>query len=119
MKKNNKAVGDFGELLAKEYLVRNEYSILETNFRTRIGEIDIIAQKDDIVVFIEVKSRKSLKFGMPYEAVDQRKMHKIIKVAQNYIVYKSRGDTQYRFDIVEVFLNENDKINHIEDAFWL
>ena len=106
-------------MLAKEYLIKNKYNILETNFRTRIGEIDIIAKKNDIIVFVEVKSRKSLKFGMPYEAVDHRKMQKIIKVAQNYIVYRSRGDTQYRFDIVEVFLNEKNKINHIEDAFWL
>ena len=118
-KVNNKAVGDFGERLAKEYLEKKNYNILKTNFRTRLGEIDIIAKKDDVIIFIEVKARKNLKYGRPYEAVNHRKMQKIIKVAQNYIAYKSQGDNQYRFDIIEVFLSENDKINHIEDAFWL
>lgn len=118
-KVNNKVTGDFGERLAKEYLEKKNYNILETNFRTRLGEIDIIAKKDDVIVFVEVKARKTLKYGRPYESVNHRKMQKIIKVAQNYIAYKSRGDNQYRFDIVEVFLSENDKINHIEDAFWL
>lgn len=118
-KVNNKAVGDFGERLAKEYLEKKNYNILETNFRTRLGEIDIIAKKDYVIIFVEVKARKNLKYGMPYEAVNHRKMQKIIKVAKNYIAYKSQGDNQYRFDIIEVFLSENDKINHIEDAFWL
>ena len=118
-KVNNKAVGDLGERLAKEYLEKKNYNILETNFRTRLGEIDIIAKKDYVIIFVEVKARKNLKYGMPYEAVNHRKMQKIIKVAKNYIAYKSQGDNQYRFDIIEVFLSENDKINHIEDAFWL
>lgn len=116
---NNKITGDLGEKIACEYLIKNNYSILETNFTTKIGEIDIIAKEDDIVVFVEVKTRKSLKYGRPYEAVDHRKMQKIIKVAENYIVYKSRGDIQYRFDIIEVFLNETNTINHIKDAFWV
>lgn len=116
---NNKTIGNLGEVLAKEYLIKNNYQILETNFRTRIGEIDIVAKKDEIIVFIEVKSRNTIKYGEPLEAVTYKKMQKIIKVAQNYIVYKSRGDNQYRFDVIEVFLNKEEKINHIEDAFWL
>lgn len=116
---NNKTIGNLGENLAKNYLIENNYKILETNFRTRIGEIDIIAKKDEIIAFIEVKSRNSSKYGKPLEAITHRKMQKIIKVAQNYIVYKNRGDNQYRFDVIEVFLNKNEKINHIEDAFWL
>lgn len=115
---NNKTTGNLGERLAKEYLIKNDYIILEINFTTKIGEIDIIAKRDDIVIFIEVKTRKSLKYGRPYEAVDYRKTQKIIKVAQNYIVYKAREDTQYRFDVIEVLLNEKIEINHIKDAFW-
>lgn len=116
---NNKISGDLGESLAFDYLIKDKYKILETNFTTRIGEIDIIAQKEDIIVFVEVKARKNLKYGMPCEAVTPRKMRKIIKVAENYIVYKSKGNRQYRFDVIEVFLSQAGKINHIEDAFWL
>ena len=115
---NNKTTGDLGEDIAKNYLIKNNYKILETNFTTKIGEIDIIAEENDVVIFIEVKTRKSLKYGRPYEAVNYKKMQKILKVAQNYIVYKNKDDIQYRFDIIEVLLNDKDKINHIKDAFW-
>ena len=116
---NNKTTGDLGENIAKDFLLEKNYSILEMNFTTRIGEIDIIAQIGNIVVFVEVKTRKSLKYGRPAEAVNHRKMQKIIKVAETYIVYKSRGNKQYRFDVIEVLLGEKTEINHIEDAFWL
>ena len=119
MKKDNKITGDLGEDMAKEYLLENNYVILEKNFRTRIGEIDLIVRDKDIIVFVEVKTRKSLHFGYPHEAVDRRKMHKIIRVSEQYIAYKGTENTQYRFDIIEVFLNQRDKINHIKDAFWL
>lgn len=115
---NNKITGDLGEKLACEYLIKNNYTILETNFTTKIGEIDIIAKEDDIVVFVEVKTRKGSKYGRPHEAVNYKKMQKIIKVAENYILYKNKDDVQYRFDIIEVLLNEASKINHIKDAFW-
>lgn len=116
---NNTTVGKLGEKLAREYLIKNNYKILETNFTIPTGEIDIIAQVDNIIVFVEVKTRKTLKYGRPAEAVNYRKMQKIIKVAQHYIAYRSSANNQYRFDVVEVLLNERVKINHIEDAFWL
>lgn len=116
---SNKTTGDLGEKLAIEYLIKNNYTIIETNFTTKIGEIDIIAKQDDIVIFIEVKTRRSLKYGRPYEAVNYKKTQKIIRVAQNYINYKNIEDVQYRFDVIEVFLSETSKINHIKDAFWV
>lgn len=119
MKQNNKVIGDLGENLASEYLLKNNYVILEKNFRTRLGEIDLIVKDRDIIAFVEVKTRRSLNFGYPYEAVNHKKMQKIIRVSENYIAYKGTENTQYRFDIIEVFLNKNNKINHIKDAFWL
>lgn len=116
---NNKDIGNQGERLARDYLIERGYKILEMNFTTRLGEIDIIAEKDNIISFVEVKTRRSLKYGMPKEAVNYRKMQKIIRVAENYIAYKIRDDRQYRFDVIEVFLSDNKNINHIEDAFWL
>lgn len=115
----NKTTGNFGEKLAYDYLIKTGYKILETNFTTRIGEIDLIVEKEDIIAFVEVKARKNLKYGMPCEAVNSRKMQKIIRVAENYIAYRGKEDRQYRFDVIEVFLGEEGKINHIEDAFWL
>lgn len=102
MKRNNKITGDIGEELAKEFLIRENYQILYKNFKTKIGEIDLIAKDKDTVVFVEVKTRKSLEFGMPYEAVDQRKIKKIIRVAENYIAYREIQNTQYRLSLIHI-----------------
>jgi len=117
MKKHNKIKGDIGEEKAIEYLVDKNYKILERNFTTKIGEIDIIAKYNNIVVFIEVKSRFNSNYGNPYEAVNFKKQKKIINTAKLYSKYNKLYDTQFRFDILEYYINEN-KINHIINAFW-
>ncbi|WIV10846.1 YraN family protein [Proteiniborus sp. MB09-C3] len=111
-------IGIIGEDIAERYLLENDYKVLERNFRVKAGEIDIIAQKNQIIIFVEVKARSSNKYGFPYESVDYRKQQKIIRVAENYIKFKGLTNCQYRFDIIEVFLKENKKINHIQNAFW-
>jgi len=116
---NNKIIGQKGENIAKNYLIKHGYRIIESNFRTKIGEIDIIAKKNKLIVFVEVKTRSNLLFGCPYEAVDYRKQQKIIKTAQYYLLQNKHLSIQYRFDIIEVFANQNYRINHIENAFWL
>lgn len=115
---NSRDIGAIGEDIAIKYLRENGYVILERNFRTKTGEIDIIASINDIIVFIEVKTRNSDKYGFPYEAVNYKKQQKIIKVAQNYINLRRLNDYQYRFDIIEIFLNSQARVNHIENAFW-
>ncbi|WP_130806940.1 YraN family protein [Senegalia massiliensis] len=117
MKKHNKIKGNIGEEKAIKYLINKNYKILEKNFTTKIGEIDIIAKDNDIVVFIEVKSRLNSKYGSPYEAVNFKKQRKIINTAKLYSKYNKLYDTQFRFDILEYYINEN-KINHIINAFW-
>lgn len=116
---NSRDIGAIGEDIAIKYLRENGYVILERNFRTKTGEIDIIASINDIIVFIEVKTRNSDKYGLPYEAVNYKKQQKIIKVAQNYINLRRLNDYQYRFDIIEIFLNSQTRVNHIENAFWI
>ena len=76
---NNRKLGSKWEHAAADYLKKSGYEILETNFRCRIGEIDIIAEKDGIIIFVEVKLRTSTEKGMPCEAVDIKKQKKIIK----------------------------------------
>ena len=115
-----KEIGDFGEKAAREYLEDHDYEIIETNFRLKMGEIDIIAKKDGCTVFVEVKTRRDSRFGNPSEYVDLKKQEKIKKTAMCFV---NSLDTDMRFDIVEVYYKaagdalEILKINHIENAF--
>ena len=117
----SKNIGDMGEKKAVKFLKKKGYKILETNFKTNFGEIDIIAKKDEYICFVEVKTRSTDDFGEPREAVDFYKQKKITSVAQYYIT-KQKDDVLCRFDVIEVkYKKENLKIteiNHIEDAFW-
>lgn len=107
--------GKFGEDVTVKYLEEKGYEILCRNYHSRWGEIDIIAKIGDCLVFCEVKTRKSTSYGRPSEFVTQKKMEKIIKTA---MVYLENQDVEMRFDVSEVFLeNEKYKINYIENAF--
>lgn len=110
----NSIEGKKGETKAVLFLKKHGYKILETNFKNKIGEIDIIAEKDGVIVFIEVKNRSTYRFGRPIEAVDFRKQNKIKKVAEIYLMVKNKYYNDVRFDVVEV---SNDNLEHIENAF--
>ncbi|HSH35827.1 YraN family protein [Schnuerera sp.] len=116
---NNLKKGIFGENEAVKYLVSQGYRILDRNYRTKVGEIDIIAIKSHILVFIEVKARTSTSYGYPYEAVNWKKQEKIYKSSLIYIKHKSMNNYQIRYDIIEVYLRKKLKINHIENAFCM
>jgi len=113
-----KVAGRLGEDLAVHFLVKNGYNILERNFYSRFGEIDIIAGKSDYVVFVEVKYRKSASHSMPSEAVNFRKQEKMKKTALHYIGENDISNKDFRFDIIEVTGAKELKINHIEHAFY-
>lgn len=114
---NNIETGKKGEQLAKQYLVSNNYHILDMNHRNKIGEIDIIAMHNDILVFVEVKTRTSTKYGYPYEAVNRKKQEKIIYTSLLYLKQNGFKDIQLRYDIIEVYLTPSTRINHIDNAF--
>ncbi|MFY9613201.1 MAG: YraN family protein [Tissierellaceae bacterium] len=116
---NNIEKGKEGERLAREYLMHEEYRILESNYRNKIGEIDIIAMDKEVLVFIEVKTRTSRSYGYAYEAVNYKKQRKIYNTSLIYIKDKMMDDFQLRYDIIEVYLTNNPYINHIKDAFCL
>lgn len=114
-------MGAWGEALAAEYLRKKRYQILEANFRTRIGEIDLIASNRQYLVFVEVKLRKNADFAMAREFVDHRKQGKIRSTAQLYLAYHPTR-LQPRFDVIEIYAPEGMEtkspvINHLEDAF--
>ncbi len=109
-----KFLGRAGEVKASEYLKKKGYKIIKTNYKTYCGEIDVIALDGEYVVFIEVKTRSSLDYGMPSEAVDQRKREKYYRVASEFLQRNKKMDSPCRFDVIEI---ENGQINHIIDAF--
>ena len=110
-------VGKEGELAAKNFLEKEGYRILETNWHCGSLEVDIIAQKDDLLAFCEVKSRTSAYFGEPESFVTKQKQRNLIKAASIY-QEKKKWQGEIRFDIISVlFSNDKVAINHIEDAF--
>ncbi len=116
---DNKSLGSYGEALAIKFLKDMGYSIIEKNLTNHIGEIDILAENENYLVFVEVKTRRSLNYGYAYEAVDERKQMKIIQTSLKYLSSnESRLDKQIRYDIIEVYIiNKKIEINHIENAF--
>ena len=113
--------GKRGEELAARHLERLGYTLLHRNYRTRAGEIDIIAKDDQAIVFVEVKARTSTKFGDPAGAVTRRKQAQISRVAEEFLVRENLYDNQARFDVVTVFAPERQQptIEVIRNAFEL
>lgn len=111
-------LGKEGEAIAVEYLIAKDYKILETNWRFDKAEIDIIAQKENILAVVEVKTRSSLEFGLPQEFVKPKKIKLLVK-AINEFVEKYDLDANVRFDIIAISkINGNFNIEHIEEAFY-
>lgn len=113
---NNRQKGNSGEEIAANYLKKKGYRIMERNFTTDIGEIDMVAAGDGCIVFVEVKERFSDKFGYAADAVGYRKQNKISQVASQYIRKYRLFDVSVRFDVIEVYF-EDKRIEHIENAF--
>jgi|LSQX01.2.fsa_nt_gb putative endonuclease len=114
---NNRTAGTIGEEVAVQYLIKNNYRILERNFRyKRFGEIDIISRENDYVCFVEVKSRSSISFGYPREAVNFKKQENIKKLAQIYIGKHGLYNENIRFDVVEVYIDKKGNETDIKDV---
>ena len=116
----NVSRGAAGEVLAARFLRDKGWNILVANYRTRFGEIDIIADDGQYIVFVEVKTRGEHAWFTPAEAVTADKQRKLIRTAGQFL-QKYPSDLQPRFDVIEVYLNKNTnkviKINHIINAF--
>jgi len=112
--------GKMGEAIAVGRLKKEGYKIIETNYRTKLGEIDIIATDRDTIVFVEVKARKSSHFGSPKWAVTPKKQKKISIVALHYLKSTNQNTAKARFDVVTVTLNrDKPRIEIIKNAFEL
>lgn len=117
-KQSNKEKGDKGEALAAVYLIEHGYTIIETNWTWERFELDIVAAKDQVMVFVEVKTRYSNTYGEPWEAVNKGKRKRICAAADAYI--QQFGIThEPRFDIISILkIGSKSTIQHIEEAFW-
>ena len=108
------------EALAARYLEKRGYRILEKNYRTKHGEVDIIAKDKDTIVFVEVKARQTLRFGNPKGAVTDDKQRKISMVALQYLKFTGQLTTSARFDVVAVHgAEDSDRIEIVKNAFEL
>ena len=105
------------EKIAEKYLLDNNYDIEVKNFSCRLGEIDIIAKKDNVTHFIEVKGRLNIERGLPREAVTSHKQKRIIAAAKYYMMLSGSDDISCQFDVIEIIAGEN-VINHLDNAFW-
>ncbi len=120
---NRRRVGNRGEALALRYLVKKGYTPVERNYRTRRGEIDLILNDGNTLVFVEVKLRRGTGFGDPLEAVTPRKQARIRLIAEQYLAEKGEdfagGFDAMRFDVVGILLtrSDNPEVRHVEDAF--
>ena len=107
--------GRQGENLANDFLRKKGFEILDTNWRFQHKEIDIVAMKDNEIVFVEVKARRDTTFGRPEEAVDHQKQKHLIEAAEAYIIEKDIS-LNVRFDVISII--NNDQIRHYEYAFY-
>lgn len=118
MKRTAKEIGNTGEKLVAEYLRKKGFVISCMNYRSRFGEIDVIAENDEYILFVEVKTRSlnSAKFARAKDNVDYNKRQRIIATAEYYILNNGVILTP-RFDVAEVYVGGSMSINYIEDAF--
>jgi len=110
----NKIIGKYGEDIAKNFLIKKGFKILETNYRySRVAEIDIIATKNDILHFVEVKTRTQEFFGKPLEAITPNKLKQIYSCAIQYLSSSKKTYSSYKIDAIGIVL-EGDKVKKIE-----
>ncbi len=107
-------LGDRGEKLAQAFLRSKGYTIIETNYRTREGEIDIVAQKNDYLSFVEVRTRRGSQFGTPEESLTQAKQERLEALAQTYLQSHENLPPQWRIDIIAIELDNKGNISRIE-----
>ena len=118
VKKSKRAIGNKAEDLACQFLVEKDWEILERNYYAGHAEVDIIAKDKDIIVFIEVKMRSNTNFGTPIEHVDESKVQRVFKAAEQWVQEKNMQDSPLRFDVIGILSNNKvPKITHINDAY--
>ena len=115
-----KDLGKKGEEIAKKYLIKSGYKIIERNFRTKYGEIDLICEKDNSIIFIEVRTKSNLDFVSPEESISSKKIDHIKNSSLDYLSKNKKKYKDIKFEFIGILISsENDyKINHIKDIIF-
>jgi putative endonuclease len=111
---NRKTLGELGERWAREYLGQKGYHIRETNFRCREGEIDIVAEHEGCLVFVEVRTKTGPGFGTPEESVTAAKQEKLVAVAMSYLQAHDDPPTEWRIDVVAIEVSPKGRVTRAE-----
>ncbi len=118
-KNSNRTLGKSGEKAALNFFTQRGYTLLERNYRVPCGEIDLIFEKQQVLIFVEVKARRSSRYGLPQEAVGHTKQQRIIKAAMWYCQEKGLQDCELRFDVIALMFHPDGRcdVDHIPNAF--
>jgi len=120
MTDHNKQVGSWGESIAADYLIKNGYTIRYRNYRIGRGEIDLIVCKENLLIFVEVKSGRSSLMGLPEDRVTPRKQRQLYRLAQAFIEAWQGSEEDFRMDVVVVDSKGTGySVRHYEDAFYI
>jgi putative endonuclease len=120
MTATRQAFGEKGERIAARWLVRQGWRVIQWRFRSGRRDVDLIAERDGLIAFVEVKARRGNGFGGPVEAVGWRKQRELSRSAKVWIDRHGRPDEAYRFDVIGVLIEgEQVRVKHVEDAFAL
>jgi putative endonuclease len=121
VRKSRKELGRWGEQLAASHLESLGYQVIERNWRCRRGEIDLVASAGEVLVFVEVKTRRGRDHGMPEEAVTKAKVRRLLELSQRYLLENDLEDVDWRIDLVAVELNHQGELircEHVPNAVW-
>ncbi len=123
MSRYQKDLGDFGELIAERFYLKNGYRILEKNYSVSGGELDLIVETDSLLVFVEVKTRSNMEYGSPAEAINRKKLLHMKRAAETYLL-KNPCEKEIRFDALEVLavikngIPQVEHVNHIPEIIF-
>ena len=118
MNSENKIIGVQGEKIAQQYLIQKGYKIIDKNFYCRFGEIDIIAKYNEELIFVEVKTRKQIRYGNAAESVTKIKQNHIYKASEMYVYLHNLYNVPISLDVIEVYLfdDKENRVEHIKNA---
>ena len=121
MSDHRQKLGRWGEQLAAQYLESHGYKVLDRNWRCLRGEIDLVAEEGDVLVFVEVKTRRGRDYGTPEEALTKYKAKRLLELGQRYMLERDLEDVEWRVDLVAVELDRQGKLlrfEHVPNAVW-